>query len=784
LLIVLVAVYVRPVLADPWYEHYAKAEKALEEENWTEAVVQINEALERKGDSGARVRTYGMKIIRYFPYLKLGMAYHHLGQLDAALQAFETELRLGAIQQSDDDYRELMRYRTMTREQKENRRAEEERRIQQIVRDNIERAANLEAEGRLDEAMSALGQALAVVPDHAEASTSMERLKGKVAKEQAARDLEVRVARLVEQGRSHLATDEFGEASSVLQQAYSLQPSDDIQSLLNQAQEGLRSELDMQNRQSLIAQGLTDAERLEASGQIKEALESLQAVVALDPSNQRALDIQTRLLRTQAAADEERSRSESLRELLGEAEALFNSGRFEQCLAIANRALALEPGNTSALQYVGRAYQQINQRLLGTGLENIPPAVRFADFRQELEDGSRVQRVESPDFRLSGVVIDDSPVDVVFRDSSDREIPVTSNSQALGDYTITEFNLSSRLEPGSSLFRLTATDAQSLSSSAEYAVVYNRPFTRSPWFYLASSLGLLAIVAVYFGQRARSRARLRKRRFNPYVAGAPVLDENLFFGRERLIDRVLQTIHNNSLLLYGERRIGKTSVLHHLKKRLENLQDPDYVFYPVYIDLQGVPEEKFFHTIAEDMFHELGPELKDLQSTSLSDDNYSYRDLVRDMQRVLKALRKKNDKNVRLVLLMDEVDALNEYDPKVNQRLRSLFMKSFAENLVTVVSGVEIKKHWEGEGSPWYNFFEEVEVKPFERKDAEELVERPVRGIFTLEKGVLDHIIELTEGRPYLIQKLCVSLINRLHEDNRRTVTLDDVEAVGRPEES
>ncbi len=374
-------------------------------------------------------------------------------------------------------------------------------------------------------------------------------------------------------------------------------------------------------------------------------------------------------------------------------------------------------------------------------------------------------------------------MNVAFRDSADRDIPITSSSQALGDYTITEFNLSSRLEPGSSSFRLTATDAESLSSSAEYVVVYERPFTRSPWFFLVSSLGLVAIVAVYFGQRARSRARLRKRRFNPYVAGAPVLDENLFFGRERLIDRVLQTIHNNSLLLYGERRIGKTSVMHHLKRRLENLQDPEYDFYPVYIDLQGIPEEKFFQTIAEDLFHELGPELEDLHPTPPSEGDYSYRELVRDMQRVLKALRKNSQKNVRVVLLMDEVDALNEYDPRVNQRLRSLFMKSFAEHLVTVVSGVEIKKHWEGEGSPWYNFFEEIEVKPFERNDAEELIERPVRGIFALEKGVVDRIITLTGGRPYFIQKLCVSLINRLHEDNRRTITLGDVEAVGRPEE-
>lgn len=782
-LILLLAFSARPILADPWYEHYSNAEKALEDQNWTEAVAQITQALERKGDSGARVRTYGMKIIPYFPYLKLGVAYHHLGQLDAALQAFETELRLGAIQQSNDAYRELTRYRTMTLDLKENQRAEEERRIQQIVRDNIERAANFESEGRLDEAMSALGQALAVVPDHPDASSAMERLKDKVAVEQTARDLRVRVTRLVEQGRSLLAAGQFGEASSVFSQAYSLQPTDDLQSLLSEAQAGLRSELDVQNRRSLVSQGLTDAERLEASGRIPEALESLQSVIALDPSNQRALDIQTRLLRTQAAADEERSRNESLRELLTEAETLFDSGRFEQCLATANRALALEAGNTTALQFVGQAYQQINQRLLGTGLENIPPAVRFADFRQELEDGSRVQIVESPDFRLSGVVIDDSPVNVAFRDSADRDVPVTSNSQSLGDYTITEFNLSSRLEPGSSSFRLTATDTESLSSSAEYLVVYERPFTRAPWFYLVSSLGLVAIVAAYFGQRARSRARLRKRRFNPYVAGAPVLDENLFFGRERLIDRVLQTIHNNSLLLYGERRIGKTSVMHHLKKRLENLQDPDYDFYPVYIDLQGVPEERFFQTIAEDLFHELGAELEDLHSTPPSEGDYSYRELVRDMQRVLKALRKKSQKNVRVVLLMDEVDALNEYDPRVNQRLRSLFMKSFAEHLVTVVSGVEIKKHWEGEGSPWYNFFEEIEVKPFERKDAEELIERPVRGIFALEKGVVDRIITLTGCRPYLIQKLCVSLINRLHEDNRRTITLGDVEAVGRPEE-
>ena len=77
------------------------------------AVQEINEALEKKGDSGARVRSYGMKVTPYFPYLKLGIAYYQLGQFAAALQAFETEVRLGAVAQSDAASAELERYRAL-----------------------------------------------------------------------------------------------------------------------------------------------------------------------------------------------------------------------------------------------------------------------------------------------------------------------------------------------------------------------------------------------------------------------------------------------------------------------------------------------------------------------------------------------------------------------------------------------------------------------------------------------------------------------------------------------
>jgi hypothetical protein len=105
-------------------------------------------------------------------------------------------------------------------------------------------------------------------------------------------------------------------------------------------------------------------------------------------------------------------------------------------------------------------------------------------------------------------------------------------------------------------------------------------------------------------------------------------------------------------------------------------------------------------------------------------------------------------------------------------------MKSFAESLVAVVSGVEIKKHWERVGSPWYNFFEEIEVLPLSEEEARRLVERPIAGVLRVGDGVTERILETTGKRPYLIQRMCVSLVNRAYEQGNTTISVADVEAL------
>jgi tetratricopeptide (TPR) repeat protein len=775
-----------PVSADTWYEHYFKAEQALGEEDWTRAVTEINEALERKGDSGARVRSYGMNVVAYFPYLKLGIAYYHLNQFDAALQAFETEVRLGAIAQSDDAGEELERYRRLSQGAQQAALIAEQERIRLIVANSLGRAKELEDGGLLAEAMAALDQALAVAPDDGDARAAMTELRPRFAEWQREQELDKQVTRLVEDGRDLMGRGRFSEAASLLRQALFLKPDVDTQRLLDETQQVLLAELGAgpagEAGPSDINVSLEEVQRLESAGRFREALDRLQSIIIVGPSNPEALSMQRRLLQVQQAAETERARLATIERLLAEAEEQFDAGSAEASLSTANRILALDPANAMALSYIARAYGAISRELLGGGPRgNIPPAVRFVDLRSEDDEGRLVQTVTSPDFRLSGVIIDDSPVDVAFDGDQEGDFDTRLNSQPLGDFYLTEFNVEVNLSPGITTIRLVATDALQLSSGSEYAVLYTRPLFRSPWFLASlAGIGLLAGGALVW-RRSRRLGQLRQRKFNPYVAGAPILEEDMFFGRGALVDRILQTIHNNSLLIYGERRIGKTSIQHQVKKRLGELDDPVYEFYPVFIDLQGTPETRFFQTIAEDIFQELEPHLNGLAPGKDLSEGYSYRDFIRDLHAVLKVLRRRTTKKVKLVLLIDEVDVLNDYDPRINQKLRSLFMKSEAENLAAVVSGVEIKKRWEREGSPWYNFFEEVEVAPLNSDDALELIQRPIRGIFKLDRGVAEEIIAITGGKPYLIQKVCISLVTRLYEQHRRKITLADIEAVGLP---
>jgi tetratricopeptide (TPR) repeat protein len=517
-----------------------------------------------------------MKVVAYFPYLKLGIAFYHLGQFDAALRSFQTEEQLGAIQASEADFAELQRFRALAQEALTEASEAEGERIAQIVRESLRNAEIFERQGRLPEAMEALSEGLSVDPQNPDAVAKMEALRTEVARlEREGRETS-RVEELIDRGRSLLEEGNYAEASSHFRQALEIRSSAEAQQLLERARSGLRDEMqaeeDAEARQMIIASGLSQARQLESDRLFSEALDSLQPVLAADPENREGLALQNRIL----AAQREAANRDSVGRTLADAQAEYSAGRFESAISAANRALALDPGNAEALEHIRKSYGQISRRLLGTRtVENIPPAIRFADFRRDFADGTRAQLVRGPGFRLSGVVIDTSPVDIRFRGPEGREIEGSSTSQPVGDIVITEFTFDDELVDGFSTYQLVATDNAGLTTTAEYKVIYKSPFYRELWFQsVVVAIPILVLVGLWARREGRRR-QLMKRRFNPFIAGAPVLDTDMFFGREQLVERILQTIHNNSLLLYGERRIGKTSLQHHLRRRLLQLEDPE-----------------------------------------------------------------------------------------------------------------------------------------------------------------------------------------------------------------
>lgn len=321
---------------------------------------------------------------------------------------------------------------------------------------------------------------------------------------------------------------------------------------------------------------------------------------------------------------------------------------------------------------------------------------------------------------------------------------------------------------------------------------------RATSFYTLLFLGLLTLIGMggLGGMNLRARARARvlaaevavrqqealARAFNPYVSGEPVRQGDMFFGRTELLQRILNALHRNNIMIHGERRMGKTSLLYQLADHLRETEDPEWAFIPVYIDLEGTPQDLFFYQLMETTWGVLQAYSTDdppeLRFETLAPADYTERDLQADLRLVLDRIKALvAPKQLRVILLLDEMDVVSNYTGVVQQQFRRVFMSSVAENLGAVVAGVDISKAWDRLESPWYNLFNEIALAPFTDEQARELLEEPVRGVYDWESEALDFVIQHADGRPYRLQQYALEAVNRMLANKRLNITLTDVEA-------
>jgi hypothetical protein len=269
-----------------------------------------------------------------------------------------------------------------------------------------------------------------------------------------------------------------------------------------------------------------------------------------------------------------------------------------------------------------------------------------------------------------------------------------------------------------------------------------------------------------------SRRRALRRRFNPYIVGTPVFDRQLFFGRQQLVLRTLRMLGSHSVGLTGERRIGKTSFLYHLQSVLAAQNGAERRCFPVFVDLEAVTAPVLFHALMEETVEALALSPRTLAVLRFSGEHNGYQagDFGHDLQHIVDELRARTRQQVRLVLLIDEVDALGEDPQRSADHWLGPLLENCPQELRVVLAGVGRGRH---------AVLGELELEPFTPEEAEALVKRPVAGVFRYEPPAVERILQLSDLRPYRIQRLCLQAVNHMLDEGRTIVRAADVKAAG-----
>lgn len=304
---------------------------------------------------------------------------------------------------------------------------------------------------------------------------------------------------------------------------------------------------------------------------------------------------------------------------------------------------------------------------------------------------------------------------------------------------------------------------------------------------------------------------------NPYVTGSPLEPQHghaVFFGRDGLIAQISSQIvtHGNVVLLEGNRRAGKTSILKHLEG---STAIPGWL--AVYASLQaaegaaqavGVPTAEVFRLIA----FELSRGIASLKvDTPLPDGSSVHREALlgesklaklQESGRIRKACRSgiseqspfadfrdylgiileiADSQGMGIVLMLDEFDKLQEgidnhvTSPQVPENIRFL-IQSHPRFSAILTGSRRLKRLREEYWSALYGLGTSIHVTALDADSARRVVTEPVRGRLTLSDEAVRQIIRLTAMQPYLIQCLCNRVFDFAIQAKTRSVTVAAVE--------
>ncbi len=333
-----------------------------------------------------------------------------------------------------------------------------------------------------------------------------------------------------------------------------------------------------------------------------------------------------------------------------------------------------------------------------------------------------------------------------------------------------------------------------IQDSAEYQVnSENRAFltslnareSREASFYLQMNFAKqIAVNYKINGKLKKPPLYINAVQDNPYIYGSPVEGEKAFFGRQKELEQIIQAVTKptkQDILIVGERRTGKTSLLNQLQNRL------DIPLIPIYVVLNTSEEsttESLLKLILQETLYNL-IKRNILRDKKIEEIYFKNSDFIKQYKQIISEA-KVNIDNLKIILLLDEADYLlkvkqkqsNVIDERIQNILRAALQSSdIGTDLRAVVAATtDLSTYISQHSSPFYNHFRFVPLKPLSVKETEELIVKPASMLsYSYEPIAIEKITRLSGGQPYYAQAICYEAFENAAHNQRTYISNEDI---------
>jgi guanosine-3',5'-bis(diphosphate) 3'-pyrophosphohydrolase len=263
---------------------------------------------------------------------------------------------------------------------------------------------------------------------------------------------------------------------------------------------------------------------------------------------------------------------------------------------------------------------------------------------------------------------------------------------------------------------------------------------------------------------------------NPYTL-RPVSGEG-FYGRNNelrdLVNNLRDVQPGEAVLLWGPRRIGKTSLLLQFQQHV--MSSEDYVL--AFVDMQrlsGRSTTMFLRDIVKAIVKAL-PESSTAQAPTLARMKRDPLGFFRGFLENVPALRNKH-----VVLILDEFQLLSElYDEQVtladiNRYFRSMIQHRQGLSVIFCGGGVLETLLRQPEAAFLLELVRHQEIGCLDEAAARQLIVQPAHRI-QYDDTAVDDLVNITAGHPYYLQWFCGELLARADREQRTAISAQHVQ--------